>query len=126
MESLDRKPFAVTDDEGGRKQRAKSRDSLFLIARMTLADETAPRDVRIRNLSEGGLMIEIERSVPTGTSVALVLRGVGEISGSVAWCAEGRIGIAFDRRIDPYLARKPVGGGERTPIYAKPLLGARR
>ena len=123
MDSVDQFPFADQDAEAGRSQRNRGRDSLFLVGRLTFADENKMHEVRIRNLSEGGLMVEIERLVALGTTVTLDLRGIGEVTGRVAWCAEGRIGIALEQRIDPKRARKPVGGGEQTPAYAKPQLG---
>jgi hypothetical protein len=102
-------------------KRARSRDSLFLIARMRLDGDTTTRDVRVRNLSEGGLMVELDRIVAAGTAVHLDLRGIGEITGTVAWCTEGRLGISLDAPIDPKKARKPVGGAKTsvTPFYAK-------
>ena len=100
-------------------QRKRKRDSLFLQASLKLADEPVARDVRIRNLSEGGLMAELARVVDPGTPVAIDLRGIADLTGKVAWCAEGRMGIVFDRKIDPQLARKPVGRGGQTPVYAK-------
>lgn len=115
-------PRAELDDDA-RSQRARARDSLLLMGRLSLPDEATARDVRIRNLSEGGLMIEISRPVAVATPVTLAMRGLGEVTGQVAWCAEGRIGIAFDRLIDPQRARKPVGAGPTTPNYAKPQLG---
>ena len=123
MDSIDRLPSAEQDDEAGHSGRAQSRDSLFLMGRLSLPGEGAPREVRIRNLSEGGLMVELERKVAFGTTLTLNLRGIGDVTGRVAWCAEGRIGIALDDAIDPKLARKPVGGGERTPAFAKPQRG---
>ncbi|WP_174293365.1 PilZ domain-containing protein [Sphingomonas bacterium] len=126
MDSIDRIPFVDHDDgsaDGARSQRARGRDSLFLTGRLSLPGETVQRNVRVRNLSEGGLMIEIDRKLPLESTLRLVLRGIGEVTGRVAWCAEGRIGIALDQPIDPRLARKPIGGGEHTPHYAKPLLG---
>lgn len=123
MDSIDRTPFAGQDDEARRSQRAKGRDSLFLTGRLSLADDGKLREVRIRNLSEGGLMVEIEREVAPGTTLTLDVRGLGDLTGRVAWCAEGRIGVALDHKIDPKKARKPVGGGQRTPLFAKPPLG---
>ena len=122
MDHLDRNSIADLDVAGARPRRGKSRDSLFLMGSLSLADEAKPREVRVRNLSEGGLMIEITRPVAIGAAIKLALRGLGDLGGRVAWCAEGRIGIALDRRIDPMLARKPVGGGKRTPTYATPLV----
>lgn len=127
MKSIDRPPVSGRDSgpngEAVSAQRTGSRDSLFLMGRLTLGDESQPRDVRIRNLSEGGLMIEIGRPIALDMTLTLNLRGIGDVTGRVAWCAEGRVGIALDRPIDPMLARKPVGGGERTSPYAKPATG---
>ncbi|HIV76388.1 MAG TPA: PilZ domain-containing protein [Candidatus Sphingomonas excrementigallinarum] len=115
--------FDMAEDEVERSDRAGRRDSLLLMAQMTLVDETAPRDVRVRNISEGGLMAELPVSVEIGTPVTLDLRGIGLISGRIAWCTQGRVGVAFDRQIDPTLVRKPVGGGTTTPEYAKSVTG---
>ncbi len=119
MDRTDRNPVADHDGETGRSQRAKGRDSLFLMGRLSLPGDTVPRDVRIRNLSEGGLMMEMERPIAMGTTLTLTLRGIGDVTGRVAWCAEGRIGIALDERINPKLARKPVGGGERVAPFLR-------
>jgi hypothetical protein len=122
MDSLSR-PLVPADDTAGASQRARNRDSLFLMARLVVPDGREPHEVRVRNLSAGGLMVEWDKPLDDGAKVTLILRGVGEVTGRVAWCAEGRIGVAFDEPIDPLLARKPVGQGTRTPEYAKPLLG---
>lgn len=104
-------------------KRSRSRDSLFMTAHLRIGDEAAGRDVRIRNLSAGGMMAEFPKPVSTHTPVLLDMRGIGEVSGKVAWCAEGRLGIALDTPIDPMRARKPVGGGAKTPFYAKASAG---
>ncbi|WP_425229755.1 PilZ domain-containing protein [Sphingomonas sp.] len=103
-------------------QRAKKRDSLFLSARLRIADNPTVHDVRVRNLSAGGLMAELARAVETDTPVTLELRGLGELTGKIAWSTHGRIGIALDHPIDPARARKPVGKGRTTPAFAKPLI----
>ena len=107
--------------------RTRKRDSLFMSARMTLAGVAGTHEVRVRNLSAGGLMAEYDGAVTPGTAVTLEMRGLGEMTGSIAWCTHGRLGIAFDYPIDPTRARKPVGNGTGTPAYAKPLvISARR
>ena len=123
MDPTSRSPMAIADAPAGSSQRSNGRDSLFLGAQLSLPGESAKRDVRVRNLSEGGLMVELDRPVADGTAVTLTLRGVGVVAGTVAWCAEGRIGVAFDRKIDPMLARKPLGKGGRMPGFAKPPRG---
>lgn len=108
------RPVPAQDGGDGQgSQRSRTRDSLFLMAPLRFDDETTVREVRVRNLSAGGLMVDCTRVRDPGTPVMLDLRGIGEISGKVAWCTEGRIGIALDRPIDPMKARKPVVAAKR-------------
>ena len=107
----------VTGADGG--QRKRKRDSLFLSARLSLSGVPGEYEVRVRNLSEGGLMAELDRPVAPGTAARLEMRGLGELTGSVAWCAHGRMGIALDHPIDPSRARKPIGAGSG---YAKSMI----
>ena len=105
--SADIETNPVGEIAAGTGKRAKSRDSLLLIAQCQLGVERNVHDVRVRNLSEGGLMIELDRPAEVGTRVWLNLRGIGEIVGRVAWCAAGRMGIALEAPIDPKKVRKP-------------------
>ncbi|WP_267380945.1 MULTISPECIES: PilZ domain-containing protein [unclassified Sphingomonas] len=118
---------AAFDDAGEStdRHRRRERDSLLLIASIAVGGEPA-REVRIRNVSAEGLMAEVGHVVEPGTAVALDLRGVGPVTGKVAWCTEGRVGITLDRPIDPKQTRKPVGAGTTTPFYAKPLVSGLR
>ena len=106
----------------GPETRARKRDSLFMTAKLWQPGTGPVFEVRVRNLSTGGLMVEHDRPLDPGAAVLLHMHGLGEISGSVAWSTRGRIGIALDREIDPRRARKPVRGGTITPEYAKPAL----
>ncbi len=112
MDSFSYDPAFSADDISG-SQRSRSRDSLFLMAQLRFGGEEAVREVRVRNLSEGGLMVDCDRVRDAGTAVTLDVRGIGEVGGKVAWCTEGRIGIALDRQIDPRKARKPIGPQKR-------------
>lgn len=100
-------PVALVSDDPA-TQRNDSRDSLFLAARLTVSGFPAEQ-VRVRNLSAGGLMAEYPSPIASGASVVVELRGIGEVRGRIAWATDGRIGIAFDTPIDPMLARKPIG-----------------
>lgn len=111
-------PNAGPNDDPS-SQRSGSRDSLLLAAQLRVDDEPE-MTVRVRNLSAGGLMAEYAQPAAPGMRVEVEVRGVGWIGGRIAWAAEGRIGIAFDREIDPMAARKPVGAG-RSASYGKPL-----
>jgi|CoawatStandDraft_6_1074263.scaffolds.fasta_scaffold04374_3 hypothetical protein len=111
----------VGDGAEGSIKRNLARDSLFLGTTLTFANGSPPREVRVRNLSEEGMMIDLVRAVPVGTIVGATLRGNGDVTGRIAWCEQGRAGIKFDAPIDPKLARQPVGGGTTTPGYAKSI-----
>lgn len=107
------------DKESGR---ARKRDSIFLSAQLTIAGARATYTVRVRNLSAGGLMAEYDAPVEPGTAVLLDMRGLGEMTGRVAWCTHGRIGVALDQPIDPARARKPVGTGKDASGQGKPMV----
>lgn len=104
----------------GQPKRELDRDSLFLHATLRFIDGDDCGEVRIRNLSAGGLMAEAPVIAKRGDKVELELRNIGQVSGYVAWVAQGRLGIAFDHPIDPKQARKPVGQSKQElPRYLK-------
>jgi hypothetical protein len=90
-------------------KRELARDSLFLKAELRFTDGDDCGEVRIRNLSAGGLMAEAPVLAKRGDKVELELRNIGRVTGHVAWVAQGRFGVAFDHPINPKLARQPVG-----------------
>jgi hypothetical protein len=96
--------------------RAAPRDSLFLLTTLSTPDGAQLGKARVRNLSATGLMADCERAVPAGIQIICELRGVGPVTGSVAWSREEKIGVAFDEAIDPQLARKPVGNGAKASV----------
>ena len=96
-------------DSGSAHNRGENRDSLFLLSALT-RDATGQKvDVRIRNLSAGGLMADCATVLNRGERVTLDIRGLGITPGNIAWYANGKIGVAFDYQVDPTLARKPTG-----------------
>lgn len=103
-------------------KRGNDRDSLLLKAILRFQSSEDDREVRIRNLSAGGLMAEAPVRVSRGEKIEVNLRNIGWISGHVAWVSEGRIGIAFDHPIDPKEARKPSNSNDHElPNYLKKL-----
>ena len=100
-------PSADTIGDEATSQRGAVRDSLLLSARLR-GPEGVDETVRVRNLSAGGLMAEYAAPIGRGVPVQVNLRGIGWVSGTIAWFAEGRIGIAFDQEIDPLAARSKV------------------
>lgn len=124
MDHFSHDPFDESSEDSADRGRSAARDSLFLAANFAVG-QRPPVQVRVRNLSAGGLMAEYAQQVAIGDPVKIDLRGIGVIDGRIAWVAEGRVGVAFASEIDPMLARKPVGKGTTTPVYVKPVLASR-
>lgn len=97
-----------------------SRDSLFLLADLRVANENVPHRVKVRNLSAGGMMAEGPVEVSGGMKISINLRNIGWVDGNVAWVQDGRFGIAFARDIDPKLARASSAPADGPPRYTKP------
>jgi hypothetical protein len=95
--------------------RAAPRDSMFLLASLRrLGGVDIP--VKVRNLSAGGMMADCATSFSRDEAIEIELRGIGTVPGRVAWTTSGKIGVAFDRVIDPKLARKPVTGNPQPQL----------
>lgn len=118
MDQLSVDRFEQIDEEPG-SVRHQLRESMFLGARFRVPGVRDPIDGRVRNISVGGLMAELPRTLEAGTAIEIEIRGIGWVAGKIAWAAHGRLGIAFNEPIDPQRARKPVVGGK--PPKAAPV-----
>jgi len=105
MES--RGPTSV-DEEVAALSRAADRDSLFMQARVAIAGHAEPVQVRVRNLSAGGMLAESPVSVAQGMAVEVDLRNIGPVPGRIVWTGDKKFGIAFDRAINPQSVRRDV------------------
>jgi len=110
---------------GEGENRQIARDSLFVMARMRLKGSPNEHRVRVRNLSQGGLMAEGPVSVVPGLPLEIDIRNVGWVDGSVAWVQESRFGIAFSREIDPHIVRAPGGSAETQDLILSRPMAAR-
>ena len=121
------KPVAIDQEDGDdvRPQRSDARDSMFLHAYVRPIAGGTDIQVRVRNLSSGGMMAEPEVQVAQGEKVLVDLRGIGEIEATVVWTTAGRAGLAFEREIDPRKARKSVPDGIKV-AHHKPQPQSRR
>ncbi|KWV95556.1 MULTISPECIES: PilZ domain-containing protein [unclassified Erythrobacter] len=100
-----------------------ARDSLFLFADLTFEGQSESTRVKVRNLSAGGMMAESSEIVASrGDRLAIDLRNVGIVRGSVAWTQGNRFGVAFESDIDPKVVRAPIGTSPETPRYARPAV----
>lgn len=113
MEHLGKGVFEADPGVNAGAGATRGRDSLFLLAKMRTPGNQ-PVDVRVRNLSAGGLMVELPYPIAPEGDVEVEVRGLGWIAGRIAWHIEGRAGVAFDREIDPQRARKTPGDAQPT------------
>ncbi|MEO1045409.1 MAG: PilZ domain-containing protein [Pseudomonadota bacterium] len=96
-----------------RDNRTEHRDSLFLLAKIHFSKSAKVVDVRVRNLSAGGMMAESNIYCERGDRVVVKIANLEDIDGRVSWHASGRFGVAFDQPIDPQEARSKKGGDNK-------------
>ncbi len=102
----------------GSENRQIARDSLFVMAELRIDGQDDAHRIKMRNLSAGGMMGEGDVRVTRGTIVAIHLRNIGWIDGTVAWVHQNRFGVAFREEIDPVLARNPVSEGRDDALFS--------
>lgn len=96
----------------GVETRSDARDSLFLLADLRVENNADVHRVRVRNLSDGGMMGEGQLRVQRGHRLTIELRNIGAVGGTVAWVQDNRFGVAFDEDIDSQKARRPLEPSE--------------
>jgi diguanylate cyclase (GGDEF)-like protein len=69
------------------------RHRLIRTGTLEVAGDALP--VRLRNISEGGAMIECDRALAPGTAVSLDLDEAGRLEADVRWAARGQLGMRF-------------------------------
>ena len=104
------------------ENRQLGRDSLFVLADLRLDGSQEEHRIKVRNLSAGGMMGEAPLRVVPGAPIAVKLRNIGWVCGTIAWVQDSRFGIAFNEDIDPKVARAPLVAGDGTPRFTRPPL----
>ena len=100
-----------------------NRDRLLMMADVRLDGAAAAERVKVRNLSNGGMMVEGKLIARPGQRVVAHIGRIGDVGGCVAWVQSARIGIAFDEMIDAKMARTSlVGDMAEAPRYARPAV----
>jgi len=57
-------------------------------------------EVKLRNISSMGSLVECQIPVAPGTELAIDIVGVGPVRGIVRWAQSGKFGVQFDRQFD--------------------------
>ncbi len=110
----------------GVETRSVSRNSLFLLANVRVEQQADIHRVRVRNLSDGGMMAEGGMHVQRGERLEIELRNIGKIGGSVAWVQDKRFGIAFDEEVDSHRARQTSESDGHAPAVLQERSWAHR
>jgi hypothetical protein len=77
---------------------------------------------RVRNISDGGMMLATSVQVVPGERLSIVLSDTSAIEGKVSWCEGGQCGIAFDQPIDSAALLASLAVEQRAPDYRAPRL----
>ncbi|MGF1550490.1 MAG: PilZ domain-containing protein [Sphingomonadaceae bacterium] len=112
--------FSPPDEPQPLTAREGVRCSMLIQAVVSCAnDRDHGLTVRVRNLSEGGLMATSdEDEVVPGCAIRVRLRGIGWVGGTVIWREQERFGVEFDRKVDPRDSFRPVRRGDGSPRRA--------
>lgn len=57
-------------------------------------------EVRLRNISESGAMLECDKLLPVDAGLLLDLGKAGQVFAFVSWCRGGQVGLAFEEPYD--------------------------
>lgn len=52
---------------------------------------------RARDVSEGGIKVDLAEPQPVGSPAGLIVPGMAPLTGRVSWCRDGRTGIEFEK-----------------------------
>lgn len=90
-----------------------------MLAKLRIDGDPEPVTIRIRDLSAGGLRAQFAGPRLGRVRLAVEIRNIGWVEGSVAWQNDAHIGICFDTPINPEVSRISVTGSFAAP--APPL-----
>jgi diguanylate cyclase (GGDEF)-like protein len=74
-------------------------------------------EVKLRNISSMGALVECPLSISPATELAIDIVGVGPVRGIVRWAQAGKFGVQFDRQFDlAHLAPKKQKSNQGTML----------
>jgi diguanylate cyclase (GGDEF)-like protein len=88
-----------------------------LMRRAVAAIGGVPTEIRLRNISAMGALVECDLNVSPGQTMAIDIVGVGPVVGTVRWAHAGRFGLQFSEHFDlGRLAAKRLSSNEVTML----------
>lgn len=82
---------------------ARDRAHPYRAPRIELAAEVVLRlgetclTARARDVSEGGIKVELAEAGHVGREASVIVPGIPPVAGRILWCRDGRAGISFER-----------------------------
>ena len=73
---------------------------LTLMRRAITAIDGITQEIRLRNISVMGALVECDVAVAPGTQLTLDIVGVGPVTGIVRWAQSSRFGMQFSEPFD--------------------------
>ena len=71
-----------------------------LMRRAIAAINGATTEIRLRNISAMGALVECDQAVSPGSSLTIDIVGVGPVVGTVRWAQTGKFGVQFTEHFD--------------------------
>ncbi|WP_085217729.1 PilZ domain-containing protein [Allosphingosinicella indica] len=108
------------DAETGQRRAKRARVLLSAVLRTGLGDT----QVRLRDMSSTGALIESGKPMPVGSEV-IFIRGATAVPARVAWAGHGKLGIEFAEPIDEaellvHIGRRPPPPPPPEPVVLPP------
>ncbi|WP_205481500.1 EAL domain-containing protein [Sphingomonas arenae] len=98
-----------------------------LMRRAIISLDGIVTEVRLRNISASGALVECPRSATPDQKLTIDVVGVGPVTGTVRWAQRGKFGVHFDQTFDlSRLAPKKVKSNDVTmlqPWYVNRAVG---
>ena len=102
------------------------RDSVFIAGSITIDGQSESKPLRVRNLSNDGMMADCPRGPEKGQRVVVVIKRLEPVRGEVAWSDGTHIGVHFDAIIDTRAVRNVAKPREMLPEYLRPAISPPR
>lgn len=110
--------IAINDTPNSFAKRSINDRAKRLIKIQISNDRIEHVDAILRNVTERGIGIELQKPLQEGEKVSIKIRNLEPISGTVAWSKEHRSGLLFDESINPSLLTvKNSGQSQVEGIY---------